>query len=905
MSAKIKSLFSFVAALVVVVAGFNAPANATGESVNLVLTNDSLAGSEVTGFDPQATLRLAIISELGTVTWNNAGSGATIVSGSGTTAQGLWLSGTQAQLSAALQEVTINKPCAGSYKVHAQVTASGFLKNPVTGHLYKYNDQGKDLELALADAAATPLVTGGTSNFGYLATVTDSLENQLVNMFGQGWIGASDRVTEGDWKWMAGPEAGMSFYSGRSGDGGAALPGKFAGWGDGEPNDSGNEDYAEIYGDGRWNDSQDGGRNYVIEWGGMPGDDLSSVSVTEDFVDLSVAGVFTGNGTQADPYLVGNATDLRAVSSCGSASAYFEQTGTITLPANWAGDQNFLGHYDGDGNTISYSPGTVVTHNGFGVWANSGGSNSSVSNLTVTGNLVATSYSTVGLLFGDGAATLTNITVDGSITTSDGRGEMGGVAGTYSGNLTRVHSTVNLYSTSDGNSFGGLVGYYWGTMRNVSWDGEMNIGGTGETWRIGGLAGDIDCASIYDSKSSGTITVTNTAHGVGGLTGYFCGELHNSFADVDITATNSESVGGAVGYMNDYSDSVAAYGDVSGANFVGGLFGTARYGESSEVYARGNVISAGLGGSLVGTLNDFSIYRAYATGTVTASTSRGLFGDYNDSSTEKTHWVPSQSTVVEPSPLQSGEIPYTALESKDFLYYNYEGWGMDTVWAEGETWTICESINDGYPFITSFYRAEPCLSAQALTPTPTISGTGVEGDELTAEAGTWDAGVQLSFSWFAGSSIIPGANTTTFTPGADLVGQTITFKVISTKTGYQIVEKVSLGKLVSARAVIPTPSNLSITFGGFTANSWWVPTGFWKSIKAGVKGHKTATTITCVGIVAPGGFKSWQKKLGLNRAALACSAAKILNPNLKTKLSWKVAKASDAVQRGVTIKFNR
>jgi hypothetical protein len=305
MKTKFKSLIAVFAALGLVFGGFNVPANATGATVDLVVTNDTLSGSALSGFDANATLRLALMAGSGTLNWpNNNGSGAALLSNTATNTQNIWLEGTQAQLNAALAEITISKPCAGTYKIYAQVTDSGFVKHPVTGHLYKYVNSGQSLDAALAEAAATPLVTGGTNTYAYLATVTDSVENQIVNMFGPGWIGASDRDTEGDWKWMAGPEAGMSFYSGRGDQGGAALAGKFAGWGSGEPNDSGNEDYAEIYGDGRWNDSGDGQRNYVIEWGGMPGDDLTSVSVTTDSVDIVVAGVLTGSGTESEPFLV-------------------------------------------------------------------------------------------------------------------------------------------------------------------------------------------------------------------------------------------------------------------------------------------------------------------------------------------------------------------------------------------------------------------------------------------------------------------------------------------------------------------------------------------------------------------------------------------------------------------------
>jgi hypothetical protein len=163
----------------------------------------------------------------------------------------------------------------------------------------------------------------------------------------------------------------------------------------------------------------------------------------------------------------------------------------------------------------------------------------------------------------------------------------------------------------------------------------------------------------------------------------------------------------------------------------------------------------------------------------------------------------------------------------------------------------------------------------------------------------------LVFAWLADGTVIANATALTYIPETGDVGKSITFRVTSTKAGFRTVVKISLGKTITAIPVAPISSNLQITVGGFAGNSWWVPAGFWKSIKAGVKAHKNATTITCVGIVGAHPSKAWQKTLGLNRAALACATAKFLNPKLKTKLSWKVAKSSDRVKRGATIVFNR
>ncbi|CAB4951882.1 unannotated protein [freshwater metagenome] len=907
MNFKIKTILTAIATLGLLAGGLSVPAQAVGGSINLVESSSTLSGSTITGFDANATLRLAVIASMGTFSWNNNGSGATLVSNAGTTAQGVWLEGTQDQLNAALGEISFAKPCGGSYKLYAQVSTDGMLVNPVTGHLYQHSTNSNSYSDAIAAAAATPLVPGGTNTFGYMATITSPLENIIVSNFltTDDWLAASDAAVEGDWAWIAGPETGTVFYRGRGDQGGGPVNNGFHNWENNEPNDwGGGEDIAQIYPSGRWNDIGDGGRYYTTEWGGMPGDDLSSVVIASDSLDITVAGALTGGGSQADPFIISDVASFQAMPTCSDLPYYFKQTANITLPTDWAGNQNLYGHYDGNGKTISYSPGTFVSHDYYGVWASSSGG-STLSNLTVTGDLVSTSYGGVGLLFGYGDAALTDVTASGSITTSDGRFQTGGVAGEYGGNLTRVHSTVSLNSTSDGNSFGGLVGYYWGTMRDSSWDGTMNIGGTGNSSHVGGLVGETDCASIYTSKATGTITVSNNGQNIGGLAGYFCGEMTDSEANVDIVGATSQSVGGASGFEDGDFYRVAAYGDVTGDDYVGGLFGR-HWGNAENVYSHGNVVATNRGGSLVGVLESSDLYKAYATGTVTAATSRGLYGEINGGRTGNTHWVPSDSTVTQPDPLSGGEVPYTSVESKDIAYYSNDGWSISADWGDSAVWTICSRVDSGYPFLTSLYSSDPCAPALTNATAPVITGTGVVGKPLAMNKGSWDAGVTFSYQWKLDGANIATATAATYVPVAGDIGKTVTVQLTGAKQDFKTAVKLSSNSVVvSAAPVIVVPKETALAIGEFVGNSWWTPLGFVAKVKSAVKAHSKATTLTCTGIVSPGGWKPWQKTLGLKRAGLACAFAKSFNPKLKTKLAWKISSASDAVKRGVSLKFNK
>lgn len=102
---------------------------------------------------------------------------------------------------------------------------------------------------------------------GHLANITSQAENDFINALAPGnvWLGGSDGAVEGEWRWLAGPEAGQQFWQG--GVGGSTVAGSYANWGGGEPNNSGNEDTVHMRADGLWND-QPGSTayNYVIEW---------------------------------------------------------------------------------------------------------------------------------------------------------------------------------------------------------------------------------------------------------------------------------------------------------------------------------------------------------------------------------------------------------------------------------------------------------------------------------------------------------------------------------------------------------------------------------------------------------------------------------------------------------------
>ena len=120
----------------------------------------------------------------------------------------------------------------------------------ITGFTNQQNYNGHSYYRSTGSAYWTDAKANCAAMGGHLVTVTTSGENSfLYNLWPSGWIGLTDEVTEGTWKWVTGET-----YS-------------YTSWNPGEPNNSGNEDYVQFVGGGKWNDLPNGySLPYVIEF---------------------------------------------------------------------------------------------------------------------------------------------------------------------------------------------------------------------------------------------------------------------------------------------------------------------------------------------------------------------------------------------------------------------------------------------------------------------------------------------------------------------------------------------------------------------------------------------------------------------------------------------------------------
>lgn len=378
------------------------------------------------------------------------------------------------------------------------------------------------------------------------------------------------------------------------------------------------------------------------------------------------------------------------------------------VPIGWDGN-SFKGTFDGANHSIS---GLTIYRPEYGYTGlfRSLENGAIIKNLNISsGSIAGESY--VGAIAGEAleGVTIDNVTssinVSGITNYSCGEGcgwfggyEVGGLIGSYESNdagLTLTDNTING-AVAGIHTVGGLVGYmyeyndvsYTSTLSGNTINGKISALKDGEDSyyqdqgdSIGGLVGYYEYYSYNDSKNfrleveNNTISDTSGIAGyeyVGGLFGYIdlYSEYDDSIITIDMGPNNavlgdvssaSNNVGGLIGYLY-YGDDTSGSNmnlnifqsfveaDVSGVyDHAGGLIGMNNlYCDSDclykinieDSYYKGNISGSSYVGGLIGYAYDdywenetLDIARSYAVGTVTAdindegsNTAGGLIG---------------------------------------------------------------------------------------------------------------------------------------------------------------------------------------------------------------------------------------------------------------------------------------
>jgi hypothetical protein len=233
------------------------------------------SGFVLNGFSSTATL-LASISLVnppsGTTFVLNTTTGLTAASGfilSGNKTR-LVVTGTMANINTALSSLKVNT---GSVRgnvqlsVAATVNPTGYFYNGVNGHFYRPISTGATYPNAKLLSSQQTF----KGQQGYLVTITSADEDAFIfNNVPQSqiWFALTDEVSEGQWRIDAGPESGTLIKT-SNGQTAGNIQGQYNNWAGGEPNNSGNEDYAVTKWNGsQWNDLPANFVNpYVVEFG--------------------------------------------------------------------------------------------------------------------------------------------------------------------------------------------------------------------------------------------------------------------------------------------------------------------------------------------------------------------------------------------------------------------------------------------------------------------------------------------------------------------------------------------------------------------------------------------------------------------------------------------------------------
>ena len=392
-----------------------------------------------------------------------------------------------------------------------------------------------------------------------------------------------------------------------------------------------------------------------------------------DVWDGSEASAFaSGSGTKEYPYLISTGAQLKYLATQSISDAefttnkYFKLTSHIDLngldwtPISYTADRNnayFKGVFDGNGFTIANLYLNDAAKAGVGLFA--GLQNATVTNLTITGNITASSAG--GLAYNAKNSTIDNVVSCVNLTLSNASDRnSGGIIGiaeentiitncVYLGDMKNVASANvggivgSAYNTtiekcynygviaSSGEALGGIVGYLADSSSVNQCINFASISGTSANGKIGGIVGNVSNGLIV-SECVNYATVSGTAS-VGGIVGNAVNatsdEVKNIFTistskNLGVIKATGNYLGGIVGNATasrDRIDTIGCenFGDVTGENSlaVGGIAGISKNSVSANLNVVDNCVNNGkiYGLGHVGGINGTST-RAYVTNSV-------------------------------------------------------------------------------------------------------------------------------------------------------------------------------------------------------------------------------------------------------------------------------------------------
>lgn len=244
-------------------------------------------------------------------------------------------------------------------------------------------------------------------------------------------------------------------------------------------------------------------------------------------------GTLSGSGTEADPYLIASADDLKAfrdkVNAGDNSTLCAKLTQNIDLGNNsWTPIISFSatyitaykGTFDGDYHTINglKIDSTAPNQGLFGAI-----NGATIKNLKVNGSVTSSNNYIGGIVGKVQQGTIENCSFSGTVSTTKSGGYAGGIT-SYAGNTSTQKATItgcaNTASVKGGVT-GGIAGYVkYTTIENCYNVGTITRMGSGSSDRTGGIVGQsMNSSSVSHCYNSGTISSTSSFGAICGWNG--------------------------------------------------------------------------------------------------------------------------------------------------------------------------------------------------------------------------------------------------------------------------------------------------------------------------------------------------------------------------------------------------
>jgi hypothetical protein len=400
-------------------------------------TNQTASGFSVSGFPVSNSLLITVglvNPPAGTTLRFNTTTGVTASTGYNLSSNFTRISftGTQANVNTVLASLRVNTGSVPG-NVYIAVTATenptGYYYLPTNGHFYKPVSSGT----TYTGARSAALSTSFKGQTGYLVTITSSDEDAFIyNNVPQSqiWFALTDEAQEGYWRIDAGPEAGTLIKT-SNGQTTGNIAGQYNNWAGGEPNNSGNEDYAVTKWNGtQWNDLPNNfSCPYVIEYGTWS--DPANQTFTDFFTGFVTHQIACSPATS--PVAPTGVNGSRTLAGTVSLSA---TTGS-GITADWYANATGGNVLSGGAGTLSYTTPSISATTTYYVQARNSSTGCVSSSRTA---VVATvNYPTP-------------FTYSGTIYNSQGVGVVSIPVKLYY--KTKAGSTYSLYQTYTTNNFG-------------------------------------------------------------------------------------------------------------------------------------------------------------------------------------------------------------------------------------------------------------------------------------------------------------------------------------------------------------------------------------------------------------------------------------------------------------------